>query len=226
MAIPSFRVTALRRRENHPNLIGAWNFNEGSGTTARDSLGLNIPLTLDASVTWVAGHTGASALSNSGAGSAHRTGWAATLHMTMMCWARPTDLTANQDRAILGIWDTLDTSGSTKFAIWAERNSYGTPNILQGNVRNGGLASINGPALTVNVWTHVALTYDGTNIGLYKDGVQVAFVNNVGTMDTGAYNLAIAPSPSYVEVDDVRIFNTALTTAEIAAFMGDPVAAP
>lgn len=225
MVTPSFRITALRRREPHPNLIGAWNFDEGGGAIAHDSLGLNIPLTVDAGVTWVGGHAGGFALNNAGTGGAHRT-WSLSAQTTIMCWARPTNLASNTDRALIGVWATNDSSGSTYFAIWAQRSSYGVANVLQGNVRiNGGLADVEGPALTLNTWTHLALTFDGVNIRMYKDGAQVTSINNTGTLDLGTYNFVVAASPSFADIDDVRIFNSALSAAEIAAFMGDPVAA-
>ena len=70
MSLPSFRVSALRRREQHPNLVAAWGFDEGSGTLARDSSEHNLPLTISGGGTWVAGHSGGTAMSNSGSGGA------------------------------------------------------------------------------------------------------------------------------------------------------------
>ncbi len=223
MSVPSFRVTALRRREQHPNLVAAWGFDEGSGLAARDSSEHNVPLTIDVGLTWVTGHTG-TALSNTGAGSAHRT-WNLTTQITMMGWARPTDLTAGTNRAIMGVWSTADSTGATQFAVWAQRGDFGTANVLQGNARiNGGLVSIAGSALTVNTWAHVAITYNGSTFKLFLNGTEVASTTNAGTLDTSALNFSVASGPTNVQVDDVRIFNTPLTAAQITAQMNDPVA--
>ena len=50
MSLPSFRVSALRRREQYPGLVAAWGFDEGTGTIARDSSEHNLPLTLSGGV--------------------------------------------------------------------------------------------------------------------------------------------------------------------------------
>ncbi len=223
MSVPSFRVTALRRREQHPNLVAAWGFDEGSGSTARDSSEHNLPLTVSAGPTWVTGHSG-TAIGNTGAGSAHRS-WTLTNQITMMGWARPTNLTAGTNRAIMGVWDTTDSSGATQFAIWAQRGDFGTSNVLQGNARiNGGLNDIAGPALTVNVWAHVAITYNGATFKLFLNGAEVATTANAGSLNLSALNFSVVSGPTQVQVDDVRIFNTPLTAVQITAQMNDPVA--
>ena len=214
----------LRRREQHPNLLGAWGFDEGTGTTVRDSSEHNMPLTVDVGLTWVPGHTGGSAISNTGSGSAHRT-WSLTTQITMMAWARPLDLTAGSNRALLGVWDTTDTAGATQFAIWAQRGDFGTPNVLQGNARiNGGLIDIPHTALSLNTWVHVALTYNGTAVRLFRDGVEVASVSNAGSLDATSFHFSVVPSITSAQVDDVRIFNTPLNAAQITEQMGSPVA--
>ena len=49
-----------------------------------------------------------------------------------------------------------------------ERNDSGKP---EGNVFVGGSnKTAQGTALTINTWTHLASTYDGTNVKLYVNG--------------------------------------------------------
>ena len=230
-AIPSLRVSALRYREQYPNLIGAWGFDEGSGSTTADSSAHGLTLTLDAGVTWATGHSGGTALENAGsgaAGGAHVARNITDSTMTIMGWARPLDLTAGSTRPLFGFWDVANTSGSTWVAIWAQRGNFSTPNVLQGNVRAGGnLNAVNSSsALTVNVWTHLALSYDGTTMRLYQDGTQVASTSQPGAAFTGSAFINILPDPANAQVDDVRFFGTALTQAEIQAFMQQPVAVP
>ncbi len=225
-SLPSARLTALRRREQHPNLLGAWGFDEGTGTIARDSSEHNASLTVSPSLAWVAGHSAGTAISNTGGGgSSAYTTWTVSVPITIMGWARPTDLTPGSTRPLFGIWDTSDFSGSTQCAISAQRGDFGTPNVLQGNVRvNGGLVEIAHTALTVNTWYHLALSYDGTTIRLFRDGSEVATVSITGTIFSAAYFFAVVPGPTNAQVDDARVFNAALTAAQVAAFMGDPVA--
>jgi hypothetical protein len=225
-ALPSFRVTAVRKREQHPNLVAAWGFDEGTGTTARDSSEHNLPLTLSGAATWVAGHSGGMAVSNTGTGGAIRGSWTSlTVPTTIMCWARPTNLTAGTSRTLIGVWSGTDSSASTQFALWAQRSDFSTANVLQGNVRvDGGLVAINHTALALNTWVHLALSFDGTNIRLFRDGVEVNTISNTGGITGGTYSFLVVPNTTDAQVDDVRVFNVALTAAQVASFMGDPVA--
>lgn len=226
MSLPSFRVSALRRREQHPNLIAAWGFDEGTGTTARDSSEHNLPLTLGGSVTWVAGHSGGRALENSATGTALATNWTSLgTPTTIMCWARPLDLTAGTNRPLIGVWNGVDANTSTEFALWAQRGDFSTSNVLQGNARiGGGLVTANHTALTLNTWVHLALTFDGTTLRLYRDGTEVSNFAITGSITTGTFDFIVVPSGAHAQVDDVRVFNAALTAAQVASFMGDPVA--
>lgn len=224
--LPSFRATAIRRREQFPGLIAAWGFDEGTGTTARDSSEHSVPLTISGAATWVAGHSGGTALSNTGSGGGTRSNWTTlNTNVTIMCWARPTDLTAGTSRPLIGVWDGTDASASTEIAIWAQRGDFSTSNVLQGNVRvSGGLTAVNQSALTVNTWVHLALSYDGSTVRLYRDGAEVSNFAITGAINTGTFSFLVLPATTSAQVDDVRVFNVALTAAQVASFMGDPVA--
>lgn len=228
MALPSARFVALRRREQHPNLQVAWGFDEGSGTVARDSSAHGLPLTVDAGLTWPTGHTGGTAIANGGVtASAHRTWSTLSDPATMMGWVRPLDLTASTVRPLFGIWTGTNVTTSTQFAIWAQRSDFSTANVLQGNVRvDGGLVAVNQSALSLNTWVHVALTYDGSTIRLFRDGSEAATFAITGSIVTGAFNVLIAPDPGIAEIDDVRVYDEALSEAQVKEAMGNPVAAP
>lgn len=231
-AIPSLRFTEERRRERYSGLIGAWGFDEGTGLVAADSAiarATSASLTVAPGLTWVAGQSTGTALQNGGGGG---TGGANIVYditstsLTLMGWARPLDLTSGTSRPLFGFWDAANTSGSTYTAIWAQRHDFGTSNVLQGNVRAGGLQALNGSALTINVWTHLAITYDGATMSLYKDGSLVTSSAQPSAAYTGTATLCVVPDPGNAQVDDVRLFNTALTQPQIAEFMTIPVALP
>ncbi len=219
-------MTTLRIREQYPNLLAAWGFDEGSGTTARDSSDHSLPLTLSGSVTWVAGHTGGSALENSATGTALRTNWTSlSVPTTIMCWVKPLDLTAGTNRPLIGVWNGVDANTSTVFALWAQRGDFSTSNVLQGNVRvDGGLVAVNHTALTLNVWVHLALSFDGTTIRLFRDGIEVSNFANTGGITGGTFDFIVVPSGAHAQVDDVRIFNAALSVTQIVEYMNTPVA--
>ncbi len=219
----------LRRREHNPNLQAAWGFNEGSGTTARNSTANTSSLAVDAGLTWVTGHSGGTAIANGGvSGSAHVSWTTLDTNATIMGWARPLNLAANTLRPLFGIWDgTNAATAATQFAIFAQRNDFSTSNVLQGNVRvDGGLVPVVQSALTINTWVHLALTYDGTTIRLFRDGSEVATTTNTGDIDAGSFFVVVAPNPGVAEIDDVRLYNTALSESQIKAAMNNPVAEP
>ena len=94
-------------------------------------------------------------------------------------------------------------------------HSAGTPHTLEGST-----------AITINAWHHVAGTWDGTTKYVYVDGVQVGSVAATDDFDTHAVYLGSdenngAPALFFSGVlDDLRIYNRALTTPEIATLAG------
>ena len=98
-------------------------------------------------------------------------------------------------------------SNSLGIALSGPRDSNWTPGI----------------SISTGVWTHVAVTYDGFNIRLFKNGVNEATVSASGSL-----SLATNGNPLYIGqntywgdecfvgiIDEVRIFNRALTEEEI-----------
>ena len=84
-------------------------------------------------------------------------------------------------------------------------------------------------ALASNTWTHLAATYDGANLRLYVNGTQVATRAVTGSMRASTGALRIGGNSTWGEwfgglIDDVRIYNRALTPSEVQADMNTPVA--
>ena len=79
-----------------------------------------------------------------------------------------------------------------------------------------------------DTWYHAAATYDGTRMRLYVNGVEVGSASKSGAVamrPSVPINLGRKPSNSeYMKgiLDDVRIYNRALTPAEIGAVMNNP----
>src|SRR6478672_12004267 len=199
-----------------PTPLAAYGFSEGSGTTTADSSGNGHTLTLN-SATWTTGHTGSgitNATTSQGAGALF-TG--PTAAITMMAWIQPLDLPAGGTRLAMGI---IDSGGNSDVAIFTERGDFGSPNVLQCDLRIGGsLNAIHGPALTLNTWVHVAVTFNGSTITLYVNGSLYTSSSVSGALSPGN-RLAVAgsdPANTYdsdVTMDDARIFSTALTAAQ------------
>ena len=212
-----------------PPLV-AYGFDAGSGSTANDDSGNGHTLTI-ANASWTAsGHTG-SALTNtasSNVGGSSTVPAVSGSACTLMCWVQPLALPASGTNFACGV---VQSGGSTDFAIFTQRGSFGTANILQCDIRiGGGLLQITGSALTVGTWYHVAVTFDGTNIKLYVGGTLTNTVSNSGTvsMSTTLYVAGANASAAFdtnVVVDDVRYFSTD-ESANITTWMNTPAGAP
>lgn len=208
-----------------PTLMAAYGFSEGSGTTTADVSGNGHTMTLN-TVSWDTGHTGFG-ISNTASSLGARAAITSPADtVTIMGWVKPLDVTSGSTHVAFGF---MDNGGNSDVVMFVQRGDFGTADVLQGNIRLGGsLKSIYGPALTPNVWTHLALSYDGSQIKLYKDGSLVSTVNSTGTVAPGDWFYAAGWSASPYEnanvvVDDLRVFTNALPDPEIAAAMNRPV---
>jgi len=81
-------------------------------------------------------------------------------------------------------------------------------------------------AFSINTWTHIAATYDGTTFKLYVNGaLQSGSLAVSGNIDTSNYtSLTIGTHPTYVNnidgyIDEVRIWNHARTADQIKRYM-------
>jgi hypothetical protein len=218
-------------KKANPNALPAsamvlYSLNEGSGLTSADSSGNNRTLTLNSASWDASGHTG-SALTNTTTNQGARAGFPSTpTAITIMAWVKPLNLTAGTTHFAFGF---IDNGSNTSVAIFTQRGDFGTPNVLQGNIRiASSLKSLTAPALTVGAWTHTALTYNGSVITLYKDGVSAATLSAAGVINTIDL-LCIAGGDvngnydSDVVVDDVRVYDSALTAGQIVTGMNTPV---
>ena len=144
-----------------------------------------------------------------------------TTGMTLEAWIFPTISNGVRDIII------KEGSGVDVYNLYA-RNGGGRP---ESNVFVGGTnRTAEGTALANNVWTHVAGTYDGSTLRLFINGAQVASTGFSGSIATSAGPLRIGGNSIWGEffqgrIDEIRIYNRALTQAEIQADMNTPIGA-
>jgi hypothetical protein len=80
----------------------------------------------------------------------------------------------------------------------------------------------------VNSWSHLALTYDGSALRLYVNGVQVSSLAQPGSIAVSSNPLQIGGDSIFGQffagtIDEVRVYNTALNQAQIQTDMATPV---
>jgi hypothetical protein len=215
-------LTLLPVDYGDPSLVGYWKFDEGTGGTAYDSSGHGNTGTLTNNPTW---QTSASCvkggcLSFSGGTDYVRVISSSSLNMTgaitMAAWISPTGFAGAYRRLI-------DKGYGTQYQITFgsdEPTTYVYCGIeITGTWRS---ASLTGSAV-MNTWQHFVCSYDGSNIRIYKNGsLGATSPNYAGSIDTTNNNLGIGSNPGGTEnfkgsVDDLRVYNRALSAAEVLA---------
>jgi hypothetical protein len=83
-------------------------------------------------------------------------------------------------------------------------------------------------ALPANTWTHLAASYGGGQLRIYVDGAQVAAQSLSGNIVASNGALRIGGNAVWPEwfgglIDEVRIYNRALTQAEIQTDRNTPI---
>jgi len=90
------------------------------------------------------------------------------------------------------------------------------------------VASLNYAAgIAQNTWSHIALTYDGTSLTMYKNGASIGTTTYSSTLATPSYNVFLGRMGEIPygytfggKLDDARIYNRALSSTEITALYG------
>jgi glucose/arabinose dehydrogenase len=206
-------------------LVAAYGFNAGSGTALADATGKGHTGTLSGAAWSAAGKNGG-ALSFDGLNDwvtvADADDLDLTNGMTLSAWIRPSG--AGSD------WQTIVLKESPGFMVYALYSDTDT-NRPSGHVVIGGsdLDTRGTAQLAPAVWTHLAATFDGGTLRLYVNGGLVATRAVTGSMTASTAPLRIGGNATWGEwfgglVDDLRIYNRALSATEIQSDQATPVA--
>ncbi len=199
-------------------LIGYWNFDEGSGTIAHDSSGSGYNGTVNGAA-WITGEINGALSFNGGAAYVVTPNIALGSAFSVSAWVNPAVTTQ------IGYGRILETQYNG--GLYLGVNSVGTKykfivNTGAGSTGHCGLVfgCAEGGTITAG-WHLVTATYDGTTGALYVDGVVVATDTFTAPSAT---NLPLYVGRYYAGgggwnggVDDVRLYNRALTAAEVAS---------
>ncbi len=201
-------------------LIGHWRFDDGSGTTAIDSSVSSNPGTLVNGPTWTAGRVGG-AVSFDGTDDyvtvANEATYDVTGNLTVAAWIKVDTFTKQ--------WQSIVTKGDSAWRLLRNNLTdalcfagtgltadtvYGTRNVNDGQ------------------WHHAVGVYDGTRLSLYVDGTLDASAASTGAIGTNNYNVFIGENAQATGrqfdglIDDVRVYNRALSATDVSALYYDP----
>jgi hypothetical protein len=215
---PQLYITYTLPACTETGLVGYWKFDENTGNYAYDSSGCGGNTGTLAGATWTTGKNYQTpyALSFDGATKYVQTALNINItgssNRTESAWAYIPAGATTQD-AILVNWG--DCSGDSKnFGIWA-RAGYWWANVYSGanDFYLGGVVTTG--------WQHIAITYDGTNIRGYINGVLTntsssMALNAIATQGSiGARNCSGWGSWFNGTIDEVKVWNRTLTATEI-----------
>ncbi|CAN5826136.1 hypothetical protein BH23ACT10_BH23ACT10_39400 [soil metagenome] len=218
---PSAPTTYAATFTASSGLVAAYGFQEGGGATTADASGYGNDGALQGP-SWAAGHSGGG-LSFDGSNDLVTVADDASLdlsaQLTLEAWVRP----AQSSKGKAAVLVKEATSGPV-YAL----HSSGAGRRASGAVATSGLVEATGPRLSAGQWRHLAVTYDGASVQLYIDGQTAGSQSTSGLVTTSDGALRIGGTTLANEyfggtIDDVRIYNRALSAGEIAQDMDTPV---
>jgi hypothetical protein len=214
---PALAVTVDNSVPAGPTPVAAYSFENGAGVTVTDTTGKGHTGTIR-EATWTAGRTG-QGLSFDGVNDwvtiDDVTDLRLTTAMTLEAWVNPTKVDG---------WRTVimkERAGELAYALYSSGLNRPSAYLLGGSATSGS-------AITANTWTHIAATYDATTVRLFVNGVQRATAARTNGLAPSAGALRLGGNGVWSEwfagkLDDVRIYDKALTAAQITADMNTPV---
>jgi hypothetical protein len=122
----------------------------------------------------------------------------------------------------------VNWAGGYGLTVWSD-NSLGL--MLGGNFSTWGQTAAG--AVPSNAWVHLAASWDGSQVKLYINGAPVKTAAITQTIATQTKELVVGSDagptyyrPSHGKIDNTRIYNTALTDAEVQSiYTGENAAA-
>ena len=208
-----------------------WKFTDGSGTVAADSAD-SAPGTLAGSASWVTGVDEQYAISVGT--SSYNGGGSVTFPtnlptaFTFSFWVEPSGYTNALGGG--GAYNNV-LFGGGQYATNGFRSGFTSAGTFSfWTTESGGTLTLNDTtAISTGVWTWFAVTYLNGSASLYRNGALIA--TSSGTYIPGATSLGLDADVGGVDyywgnVDDTRIYNSALSSSAILSVYQSMVPAP
>ena len=192
---------------------------ETSGTVVTDASGSGNTGTISGGVTHVTGKIGGALSFNGTTGRvtvADSTSLDITHALTVAAWVR----SGSTGTQYLVKKADIDATNGYELSL----ADTGKPFFRLNQASSGNTYRVNGPspiAANGSTWVHLAGVYDGTTMTLYVNGVAVASAPGPASIGTNSGPLVMGDQPSggypfLGALDDVRVYDRALSASEIA----------
>ena len=203
-----------------------YNFNSKSGTTLNDSSGFNNHGTLLNGPNWTRKGKYGSALVFDGVDDKvvvpDSNSLDLTNKLTLEAWVYPTN-------AMSG-WDTILMKEQPPTNLLYALYANGDNNLPYGYININGEQGLSWTStLPLNTWSYLALTYDGATLRFYVNGQLVGSKAQTGSLPVTSGTLGIGGNNIWPDecfagrIDEIRIYNRALTQQEIQNDMNTPI---
>ncbi|MEQ1636189.1 MAG: LamG-like jellyroll fold domain-containing protein [Methylococcales bacterium] len=205
-------------------LVAAYSFNETNGVTAIDSSGKGNHGTITEAVRIDTASKYGKALKFDGINDLVTVNDSASLgltnSMTLEAWVYSENLNKSGQTVIL-----KEKSNGAVYNLYANEDA----NLPVSSFNDGNYRVISGSSqLPANQPTHLASTYDGQYLRIYVNGIEIAKKVQTGLIQQSSGKLTIGGNSIWGEyfqgyIDEVRVYNRALTAAEIAKDLATPI---
>jgi hypothetical protein len=194
------------------SLVAAFTFEDTSSTYLRDDSGKGNYGTISGARRTTAGKHGRGLLfdGNDYVTIADDKTLDLTTGMTLEAWVKP----STTDRT------TRNVMSKDGYALLANTTSGRAAGNVRTTTQYGATTT---SALPANKWSHLAATYDGKTLRVYVNGAPVSSKSASGLIATGRSALKLGTSFKGT-MDDVRVFNTALSASAVTLEAGGTTA--
>jgi hypothetical protein len=193
------------------SLVGLWTFDEGTGTTAYDYSGMNATGSWSGTGTHyyspgqIGPYAGQFATTTADSITATSTGLNISGPITISMWVNTNFIPTSNQQFFASI------NNSYQFYILSSGQIYG-------DILNGSDNALTTSPISTGQWYNIALVGNGStgNMYIYLNGVSVSSRASASPK-SGATSVSIGETRFDGLIDDVRIYNRALSAAQIAA---------
>lgn len=208
-----------------PGMVAGYSFDETSGTSASDSSGNNNTAAINGA-SWVAGQYG-NALSFNGNTNYLSIPNSASLdiegtELSIAFWLSP--LATSGDTVLLGkFWNTTWSNPYYQYGV--ELQGANRPIFVLGTTTGYRTAAMGGSVLPYNQWSHVAITFDGSQVKFYLNGSLVNTVAMATTITARGNGMRIGADTEAQQfyrglLDELQIYKRTLSQTEVGTIMG------